>query len=410
MAVVNLNLGKSLFVPKFFPLLQDYSHRWEFYMGSAGSAKSYFITQKCIYRALREPVRILVCRRYGTTLRQTCFQLFKNILKQWNILSYVKVRETDFNIKFPNGSEIIFCGLDDETKLLSLADISVIFIEEAFEVPQDTVEQLNLRMRGAARNQQILMAWNPISQDSWLYDFTVVHPPQNSLFIHSTYKDNPFLSDEYIRTIEELKTRNPSKWRVFGLGEWGIDTDGLVFSNFREESFDLSSVAGLERRAGSDLGFVDATTILDTYYDRENKRIYVWDEFYKSGCQLDEIAEQLTRMELKHTRLYMDSAEPRSISYFKKNGFSVTGSIKGKDSVKAGIMFLQNHEIIVHPRCCNLLKELRNFSFVKDKKTGKYSDNFTHEYSHAIDGLRYAYSDIYTKGKLRTLDKSVLGL
>ena len=244
MAVVNLNLGKSLFVPKFFPLLQDYSHRWEFYMGSAGSAKSYFITQKCIYRALREPVRILVCRRYGTTLRQTCFQLFKNILKQWNILSYVKVRETDFNIKFPNGSEIIFCGLDDETKLLSLADISVIFIEEAFEVPQDTVEQLNLRMRGAARNQQILMAWNPISQDSWLYDFTVVHPPQNSLFIHSTYKDNPFLSDEYIATIEELETRNPSKWRVFGLGEWGIDTDGLVFRNFREESFDLSSVAG----------------------------------------------------------------------------------------------------------------------------------------------------------------------
>ena len=368
MAVVNLNLGKSLFVPKFFPLLQDYSHRWEFYMGSAGSAKSYFITQKCIYRALREPVRILVCRRYGTTLRQTCFQLFKNILKQWNLLSYVKVRETDFNIKFPNGSEIIFCGLDDETKLLSLADISVIFIEEAFEVPQDTVEQLNLRMRGAARNQQILMAWNPISQDSWLYDFTVVHPPQNSLFIHSTYKDNPFLSAEYIATIEELETRNPSKWRVFGLGEWGIDTDGLVFRNFREESFDLSSVAGLERRAGSDLGFVDATTILDTYYDRENKRIYVWDEFYKSGCQLDEIAEQLARMELKHTRIYMDSAEPRSISYFKKNGFSVTGSIKGKDSVKAGIMFLQNHEIIVHPRCCNLLKELRNFSFVKDKK------------------------------------------
>ena len=78
--MINLKLSKALFVPKFYPLLFDYSHRWEVYMGSAGSAKSYFITQKLIVRACKEKIRIMVCRRYGTTIRQTVFELFKEVL------------------------------------------------------------------------------------------------------------------------------------------------------------------------------------------------------------------------------------------------------------------------------------------------------------------------------------------
>ena len=162
---INLTLSKRLFVPKFYPLLFDYSHRWECYMGSAGSAKSYFITQKLIIRALNEKIKILVCRRYGTTLRNTCFSLFKDILAKWKLTEYVKIRETDFTIRFPNGSEIIFMGLDEETKLLSLNNVGAIFIEEAYEVPKPIVEQLNLRLRGNTENQQILMAWNPINRE-----------------------------------------------------------------------------------------------------------------------------------------------------------------------------------------------------------------------------------------------------
>ena len=134
-----LRLSKNLFVPKYYPLLFDYSHRWEVYMGSAGSAKSYFITQKIIVRCLNEKIRVLVCRRTAATLRNTCFSLFKDILSKWKLTSHVKIRESDFNIKFPNGSEIIFTGLDEETKLLSLNNIGCVFIEEAFEVPQAIV-------------------------------------------------------------------------------------------------------------------------------------------------------------------------------------------------------------------------------------------------------------------------------
>lgn len=215
MPQIELNISKTQFVPKFFPLLTDYSHRWECYMGSAGSAKSYFITQKLIIRACREKIKILVCRRYGTTIRNTCFSLFKDILAKWKLTPYVKIRETDFNIKFPNESEIIFMGLDEETKLLSLNNIGAIFIEEAFEVPKNIVEQLNLRLRGSTPNQQILMAWNPISQNHWLYDFCEINPPASFIYTHSTYKDNPFLNDSYIKELEELYTRNPAKARVF---------------------------------------------------------------------------------------------------------------------------------------------------------------------------------------------------
>ena len=408
---ITLNLKKSQFVPKFFPYLLDYSHRWEVYMGSAGSAKSYFITQKLIVRACKEPIKILVCRRYGSTIRNTCFSLFKEILSKWKLLPFVKIRETDFNIRFSNGSEIIFIGLDEETKLLSLNGIGAIFIEEAYEVPKPIVEQLNLRLRGRTENQQIIMAFNPISANHWLKEFCD-NPPSSFMFVHSTYKDNPFLNAEYIQQLEELYVRNPAKARVFCDGEWGVDAEGLVITNWSKEEFDAMELAaaGLEHRAGIDLGWVDKTAIIDSLYDAANKTIYVFNEFYKSGCQLSDIAFALGEMNLKKTKVFVDSAEPRSIQFFRNEGFNTVPCSKGKDSVKAGLMFLQDCKIIVHPKCHNFITELENFSYIKSKQTGEWTEETTHEWSHAIDACRYAYSDIYTNRKLKTLDKKLLGI
>ena len=381
-------------------------------MGSAGSAKSYFITQKLIVRACSEKIKILICRRTGTTIRNTCFSLFKEILAKWQLSPYVKVRETDFNIKFPNGSEIIFLGLDEETKLLSLNNIGCIFIEEVFEVPKAIVEQLNLRLRGNTKNQQIIMAYNPISKNHWLYDFCEVSPPQSFIYIHSTFRDNPFLNAEYVAELEELYKRNPAKARIFCDGEWGVDAEGLVITNWRAQEFDVMKLAaeGLEHRVGMDIGWVDKSAIIDTLYDRNNKIIYVFNEFYKSGCQLSELAEAIKDMNLKKTKIYVDSAEPRSIQYFKQEGIAAYPCTKGKDSVKAGLMFLQDNLIIVHPSCRNFITELENFSYIKSKLTGEYTEDTTHEWSHAIDACRYAYSDIYANTKLKTLNKSMFSL
>lgn len=411
MADIELKLNKKLFTPKFYPYLLDYSHRWEFWMGSAGSSKSYTITQKLIIRACSEQIKILVCRRYGTTIRNTVFATFKEILGKWKLTPYVKIRETDFNIKFPNGSEIIFLGLDDEAKLLSLNNIGTIFIEEAYEVPQNMVEQLNLRMRGNVANQQLILAWNPISKSSWLYDFSVGNPPANSIFIHSTYKDNPFLSAEYISALEELYTRNPQKARVFCDGEWGVDAEGLVFQNWKVEEFNPQELAasGLEHRCGADFGFIDPSTIVASLYDKKNGKIYVYNEFYKTGCQLDTLYEAMVEMQLTKTKIYMDSSEPRSIDFFKRKGINAQPCIKGAGSVNSRIAFLQNHQIIIHPSCKNVIMEFENFAYERSKD-GTLKESYTHEFSHAIDGLGYAYSDIYTKSGLRTVNKAVLGL
>lgn len=412
MAQINLNLNKSLFVPNFFPLLLDYSHRWEFYCGSAGSGKSYSICQKIIIRCCKEPIRVLVCRRYASTLRNSCYALFREVLTKWQLMPYVKIKETDMSISFPNGSQIIFIGLDTEEKLLSLQNVSVIWCEEVFEIEKEKVEQLNLRMRGQAANQQLLLSWNPISKHSWLFDFTVENPPENSIFHHSTYKDNPFLNAEYVAALDEMAVRNPAKYRVYGLGEWGVDTEGLVFSNWKCENFDpmVLSASGLEHRAGLDLGYIDKTAIIDTLYDKDNKTIYVFNEYYKSGSQLSDIAEAIKNMNLYKTKIYVDAAEPRSIQYFKQEGINAIACAKGKDSVKAGIMFLQDNYIVVHPKCINFIMELENFSYIKSKTTGAYTEDTTHEFSHAIDACRYAYSDIYTNKKMKTFDKAALGL
>lgn len=316
------------------------------------------------------------------------------------------------SITFPNGSQIIMVGLDTEEKLLSLTNISTIWCEEAYEIEKNKIEQLNLRMRGIAANQQLILSWNPISKNSWLYDFTVENPPESSVFIHSTFRDNHFLNKEYIASLEELYKRNPAKARIFCDGEWGVDVEGLVIQNWRKEEFDPMELAasGLEHRAGMDLGWLDPSAVIDTLYDRENKTIYVFNEFYKSGCQLSDLATAIGNMNLKKTKIYVDAAEPRSIQFFKQEGINAVPCAKGKDSVKAGLMFLQDHLIIVHPNCKSFITELENFSYIKSKVTGEYTEDTTHEFSHAIDACRYAYSDIYTQTKLKTLNKSSLGL
>ncbi len=274
-----------------------------------------------------------MCRRYGTTLRNTCFALFKEVLENWKLTPYVKIRETDFSIVFPSGSEIIMVGLDEETKLLSLTNIGAVFIEEVYEVSKDMVEQLNLRLRGVVKNQQILMALNPISSSSWLYDFLEVNPPESFILIKSTYRDNPFLNEEYVKSLEELLVRNPLRARIYTEGLWGVaDPEGLVFSNWEIKEFDPLEIAKLpkvEHRCGLDFGWVDATAIADSLYDPVHSTIYVINECYSTGMTLDDIANAVDIMGLKKAKLYCDSAEPRGIEFLRSKGINAYPCIKG---------------------------------------------------------------------------------
>lgn len=410
---MQLNIHARTFSAKFLPLLNDYSHRWEIYKGSAGSGKSHFITQKIIIKALREKRRVMICRRYGTTMRNSVFKLFKDVIESFKITHLTRIKESDMSITLPNGSEIIFVGLDNEEKLLSIAGITDVFIEEVYEVPKEIVDQLNLRMRGKAPNQQIYMAFNPISAKHWLYDFCEGSTrPESSIYSQSTFRDNPFLPDEYVKALEDMYRTNPNKARVFCDGNWGADVEGLVYKNHVLSDFDINELIkqGLEVRVGIDWGFVDPTTVVVSLFDKPKKEIYIIGEFYKRGATLEEIKDGIIQLGISKQKMYCDGAEPDKVDYLRRNGFNAVSAKKGAGSVKAGISFLQDMKIICHESCVNVATELENYVYLKDKKTGQYiEDSYDHDFSHTMDALRYSYSDLYSAARL-TSAKLMLGI
>ena len=403
-----INIDRSVFNDTYYPYLFDYTHRFEVYRGSAGSGKSHFIAQKLVLKALRSKRRVLICRRHGVTIKETVFALFKDTIMNFGIYDYCKVNKSDRTIILPNGSTLIFTGLDDETKLLSLQNISDVFVEEVYECSKDIIEQLNLRMRGNAQNQQIFMAFNPISAKHWLYDYCEINPPDSFFYHVSTYKDNRFLPEAYIKSLEDLLVRNPRKAEVFVKGNWGALVDDLVYPNHEIRDLDVTELlqnTKLEVRCGMDVGFVDPTAIVTTLYDKENSTIYIIDEYYKRGATLDDAVDAIiNKMKIKKQRIYVDSADPRAIKYYSSKGIRAEGARKGKNSVQTGITFLQNHKIVCSSNCKNVAAELENYVYLRDKATGQLCEDKTdHNFSHSLDALRYAYSDLYTSKKFRII-------
>jgi phage terminase large subunit len=296
--------------------------------------------------------------------------------------------------------------LDDEEKLLSINNISTVWIEEAYEVEKNKIEQLNLRMRGMAANQQLILSWNPISKHHYLYDFTVANPPNNSIFLHSTYKDNPFLSAEYVAALDEMKIRNPQKYRVYGEGLWGVDSDGLVFQNFKIEEFDHAAIKG-QLMVGLDFGFVnDISAIVASLLVEEEKRIYIFKEWGDTNKTNDDLVKIITSLGLHKSTIIADAAEPKSIAEIKRGGVQkIKACTKGPDSIIHGIQKLQNYEIIIHPECTGIAIEFENYTWQKDKHSDVYINKPIDSFNHYIDALRYSLQCVTTK--LKTLDKNL---
>lgn len=415
MPSINLKLRKSLFNEAYLPYLTDYSKRYEVYYGGAGSGKSVFIAQKLLVKACKSKRKILVIRKFGTTLRDSVFQLIIDLLKKWQLYAHCTINQTTYTITLPNESVFLFKGLDDSEKIKSITDITDIWCEEATELTDDDYTQLDLRLRALVADLQLFVSFNPVSKANWVYKKwfdpkLAVYDPLETMILRTTYKHNRFLPESYVKALEEKQQSNPLYYKIYALGEFAV-AEGLVITNWEKKDFNPMELAKtMEHRVGMDLGFVDPSAVIETLYDRDNKTIYVFAEFYKRGCQLSELAQAIFDMGLRKVKIMVDAAEPRSREYFRNKGINAQPCIKGGDSVKAGLMFLQDHKIVVHPNCPNFIVELENFSYIKSKKTGEWTEDTTHEWSHAIDACRYAYSDVYTVKKAKTMSKSALGL
>lgn len=226
----------------FLPLFAD-EHRYLVLKGGGGSGKSIFAGRKVLERVTSEPGhRWLVCRKVAKTLRESCFEQLKGQAYDYyaDQVDYIpKGKGSDLYMRFANGSEILFAGLDDVEKLKSIYDITGIWIEEASELLEADFNQLDIRLRTATPYYlQIILSFNPISITHWLkkrfFDFDIGDPIERRKAIErtrtheSTYKDNRFLTPEAIQTLEAFKETDVYYYTVYCLGMWGV-TGKTVF-------------------------------------------------------------------------------------------------------------------------------------------------------------------------------------
>lgn len=401
--------------PSFLPYLQR-DDRIQVHYGGAGSGKSRYVAQKLTLMLLQEK-RVLLCvRNVFATLRNSCYEEFKMVFDSIGITPLMKLRETDLTIHFPNGSKIIMKGADSEEKLLSIANVSDVWVEEAYEVSRDVIQQLFLRVRRNDLQCHFFFTFNPISKSSYMYEFIHDKKTLEDGFVHkSTYLDNKFLSKEYCEQLEDLKRTNYQKYQVYCLGEFGV-LGRTVFDNWRVDSalnIEALYKAGLDKRIGIDFGYSnDACTCIVSLVDNVNKKLYVVDEIYEHGLLNEDLAKRITGKGLALDTIYADSAEPKSIAQLKRLGIRyIKGATKGQGSVLAGIDLLQTYEIIVASHCKHTAEEFANYTWKKNKQTGEYENVPVDDFNHCIDAIRYSMSP-YLDGinKVKTMSKGILGI
>lgn len=207
----------------YIPLLSD-TNRYLVLLGGAGSGKSVFAAQKILIRITTEKKhRILACRKFAVTLRESVFKLIKEQISDWGLSHEFTVNKTDKTFyHIPTGNEIICVGLDDPEKLKSIVGITAIWMEETSEDDEEDLDQLDLRMRGATENyKQILLTFNPIDERHWLKKRFADNKPENATVIKTTYVDNHFIDEEYRSVLEAKAAISPNFYRIYKLGDWG---------------------------------------------------------------------------------------------------------------------------------------------------------------------------------------------
>lgn len=377
--------------PAYAHLFTDYGPRFEVVMGGSGSGKSYSVGQSIITGSLTDQGvgrKYLCVRKVARTLRHSVFSLLRSITTELGVNPYFAIHKTEMNIQSNRtGAEIVLAGLDDVEKLKSIHGITDVWVEEATELSEDDLTQLNLRLRGPGPQKRIVLTFNPILHTHWIKKAFFDREREDARITITTYKDNAFIDAAYKAQLEALKDVDPYFYQVYALGEWG-QLGNQVFSNFVIERFpfgpdDLDSFGG-----GIDFGFNHPSAIV--LAGMRDGEVYVYDELYERGLTNSELVEQAREIDPDHRWHYVaDAAEPDRIKEFKQEGFNATPAKKGKGSVKYGIDWLKAHRIHIHAdRCPNLASEIQSYHYREDRE-GNVLDEPVSVNDDAIAALRY---------------------
>lgn len=390
-------------VGKGYKTFWNFKGRYRVVKGGRGSKKSTTTALWFIVNLIKYPAaNLLVIRKTGRTIKDSVYTQLKWAVHRLGVDAFFDFKLSPLEVVYkPTGQKIYFRGLDDPLKVTSITVdtgcLCWMWIEEAYEVmKQDDFEVLNESIRGEVPEglfKQITLTFNPWNEKHWLKArFFDVEGDPDILAITTNYLCNEWLDAADRRVFERMKTQNPRRYAVAGLGNWGI-VDGLVYENWKEEAFDIEKVKkipGVVSCFGMDFGYTnDPSTLFCGLYDKENKRLYVFDELYEKGLSNKRIYERVNDMGYAKEKIIADSAEPKSIDELKGYGMRVKGARKGKDSVLNGIQWIQDLEIIIHPRCVNFLTEISNYTWDKDKFGNKLNAPID-DFNHILDAMRYA--------------------
>lgn len=385
--------------------------RYRVCKGSRASKKSKTTALWFIYNIMKyKNANVLVVRKTYRTLKDSCYTELKWAIHRLGVDAFFNCTQSPLEITYlPTGQKIYFRGLDDPLKVTSITvdvgSLCWLWIEEAYEINSEAdFDMLNESIRGEVETplfKQITLTFNPWNDRHWLKKRFFDNPDKDTLAMTTNYTCNEWLDEADLQVFETMKEKNPRRYQVAGLGNWGI-VDGLVYENWKEKEFKVEDVRTSATTSvfGLDFGYTnDPSALFCGILDVKSKKLWVFDEMYEKALSNRDIYNRITDMGFVKEQIIADCAEPKSIDELKYYGLRrIQGAKKGKDSINNGIQWIQELEIIVHPRCVNFLTEISNYQWDSDKlgnKVNKPIDCF----NHLMDAMRYALEKYITGNK-----------
>lgn len=399
----------------FFDFVDDWDHKIYLTVGGYGSSKSYHVAVKLIKKLLEEKRKALVVREVFDTIRDSCYDLLTEVAEAMGVTDYLTFTTHPMQIRFSNGSIIIFKGMDKPAKLKSLNGVSIAWIEECSEVKYAGFKEILGRLRHPTQSNHIILSTNPVSKSNWVYkhffqDNTtkvkILNDEElyqkriivigNTYYHHSTVDDNYFVPEDYIKQLDELQLHDPDLYRVARKGRFGINGK-LVFPQFEvipeSDIYEkMKKIANPIEKNGMDFGFVTSyNAVVRMMIDHDNKILYLYDEYFSRDKTDPEIAQDIDKW--KDILIKADCAEPKAIRYYKQQGFRMKPCKKFKGSRAVYTKKVKRFKrIICSDHCQHIIEELKELTFAVDKDGEIKEDEFNID-PHTLSAIWYGLDD-----------------
>jgi phage terminase large subunit len=386
-------MGKSLDIShtpvftKNFEAFKNPDIRFIINQGGSRSSKTYSLIQMLIVYCLTTPNKMVsIVRKTFPTLRGTVMRDFLEVMRDLNLYDERKHHKTEQIYHFDNGSQIEFFAADNEQKLRGRKR-DVLWVNESNEINFEEFTQLNMRT-----TDKLIFDFNPSENFSWLYD--LISRPE-SILIHSTYKENPFLSESQVKEIENLIMYDESYYKIYALGEKGSGKT-TIYTHYKYYEH-LPEIK--DTIYGLDFGFNHPTALIEMNW--LDNTCYVKQLIYKSGLTSTDLIKMMNELNVsKKKEIACDAARPEIIEDLRRQGYNAKPAIK---DVKDGIDSVKSSLLYIHKESLDLLKEI---SAYKWKTNGDIVlDEPVKVYDDAMDAMRYAIH--YWKSKNKKGDNNV---